>query len=89
MGTLRTTISQNIAQKLDIVTDATRNGASNSSRALRIPAESTWTLARSRSPLIGPATARVASARSARRSYRKAFRRAAKHQEWKGGRVIR
>jgi len=217
IGTLSTTISQNIAQKLDIVTDATRNGASNSSRALRIPAESsgrtildyfdqvgleteptpfdgrsdygpfitpeafvpagglfsgaegvkteeeaatyggaagswydpcyhqacdtfstvvyqppfvagdpeasadgleegseaadaalmrgngpiglgqladaaadaTWTLARSRSPLVGPATARVASARSARRSYRKAFRRAAKHQDWKGGRVIR
>jgi Zn-dependent M28 family amino/carboxypeptidase len=52
-------------------------------------ADATWTLARSRSPLVGPATARVASARSARRSYRKAFRRAAKHQEWKGGQVIR
>jgi Zn-dependent M28 family amino/carboxypeptidase len=52
-------------------------------------ADAAWTLARSRSPLVGPAVARVASASKARRSYRSAARRAAKKQVYKGGQVIR
>ena len=52
-------------------------------------ADATWTLARSRSPLVGPAVARVASAGSERRSYRKAYRRAAKERVYVGGQVIR
>jgi Zn-dependent M28 family amino/carboxypeptidase len=52
-------------------------------------AHATWTLARSRSPLIGPAVARVARTAKARRSYRSAARRAAKKQVYRGGQVIR
>ena len=52
-------------------------------------ADATWTLARSRSPLVGPAVARVASAGSERRSYRRAYRRAAKERVYVGGQVIR
>ena len=52
-------------------------------------ADASWTLARSRSPLVGPAVARVASAGSERRSYRRAYRRAAKERVYVGGQVIR
>ena len=52
-------------------------------------ADATWTLARSRSPLVGPAEARVARTARARSSYRTAARRAAKQHMYKGGQVIR
>jgi Zn-dependent M28 family amino/carboxypeptidase len=52
-------------------------------------ADATWTLARSRSSLIDVAETRVARTARVRRSYRTAFRRAAKHHIYKGGQVIR
>lgn len=52
-------------------------------------AHATWTLARSRSPLVGPAEARAARTAKARRQFRVAARRAAKDHLYKGGRVIR
>lgn len=53
-------------------------------------ADATWTLARSQSPLVGPAAAQTARVGgSARKGYRKAYRRAAKHRVYKGGQVIR
>ncbi|MDQ5831780.1 MAG: hypothetical protein M3550_01820, partial [Actinomycetota bacterium] len=52
-------------------------------------ADATWTLARSRSPLINVAEARVARTARVRRSYRTAVRRAAKQHIYKGGQVIR
>lgn len=52
-------------------------------------AHTTWTLARSRSPLVGPAEARAARKARARRSFKRAARRAAITQQYKGGLVIR
>ena len=52
-------------------------------------AHATWTLARSQSPIVGPAEARVARAASNRSSYARAFRRAERKQEYKGGQLIR
>ena len=52
-------------------------------------AHATWTLARSQSPIVGPAEARVARVASNRSSYARAFRRAARKQEYKGGQLIR
>ena len=53
-------------------------------------ADATWTLARSQSPLVGPAAAQTARVGgSARKRYRKAYRRAAKQRVYKGGQVIR
>ena len=53
-------------------------------------ADATWTLGRSQSPLVGPAAAQTARVGgSARKRYRKAYRRAAKHRVYKGGQVIR
>jgi Zn-dependent M28 family amino/carboxypeptidase len=52
-------------------------------------AHATWTLARSRSPLVGPAEARVARTAKARRSFKRAARRAAKTRQYKGGFRIR
>jgi Zn-dependent M28 family amino/carboxypeptidase len=52
-------------------------------------AHAAWTLARSRSPLVGPADAVAARTAKARRSYKAASRRAAKHNEWKGGTRVR
>jgi Zn-dependent M28 family amino/carboxypeptidase len=52
-------------------------------------ADAAWTLARSRSPLVGPPEARVARTAKARRKYRTAARRAAKQHIHKGGQVIR
>jgi Zn-dependent M28 family amino/carboxypeptidase len=52
-------------------------------------AHATWTLARSRSPLVGPAEARVARTAKARSKFRTAARRAAKQHVYKGGQVIR
>jgi len=52
-------------------------------------AHATWTLARSRSPLVGPAEARAAHTAKARRKFKTAARRAAEEQVYKGGQVIR
>ena len=52
-------------------------------------AHATWTLARSRSPLVGPAEARAARTAKARRAFRSAARRAVRQHEYKGGQVIR
>jgi hypothetical protein len=52
-------------------------------------AHATWTLARSRSPLVGPAEARTARSAKAQRSLKRAARRPARHQEFKGGLRIR
>ena len=53
-------------------------------------ADATWTLARSQSPLVGPAAAQTARVGgSARKRYRKAYRRAAKQRVYQGGQVIR
>jgi hypothetical protein len=52
-------------------------------------AHATWTLARSKTPLVGPKEARVARAGKARRKYRTAAKRAAKQRQWKGGARIR
>ena len=52
-------------------------------------AHTTWTLARSRSPLVGPAEARTARVAKARRSFKRAAQRAARTQEYKGGLRVR
>jgi Zn-dependent M28 family amino/carboxypeptidase len=52
-------------------------------------AHATWTLARSRSPLVGLAEARAARTAKARRKFKTAARRAAEEQVYKGGQVIR
>jgi hypothetical protein len=52
-------------------------------------AHATWTLARSLSPLVGPAEARVARTARARGKFRSAARRAARHRLYQGGQVIR
>jgi Zn-dependent M28 family amino/carboxypeptidase len=52
-------------------------------------AHATWTLARSRSPLVGPAEAGAVRSVKARRSLKRAARRAAASQEYKGGLRIR
>jgi Zn-dependent M28 family amino/carboxypeptidase len=52
-------------------------------------ADATWTLARSQSPLAGPAVARTTRVGSARKRYRRAYRRAAKQRVYSGGQVIR
>jgi hypothetical protein len=52
-------------------------------------ADATWTLARSQSPLVGPAVARTTRVGSARKRYRRAYRRAAKQRVYEGGQVIR
>ena len=52
-------------------------------------AHATWTLARSRSPLVGPAEARRASTAKAKRKFRATAKRAAKRRQFKGGQRIR
>jgi hypothetical protein len=52
-------------------------------------AHAAWTLARSKSPLVGPAEARVASTAKFRSKAKRAARRAAKRHEYKGGLRIR
>jgi hypothetical protein len=52
-------------------------------------ARATWTLARSRSPLVGPAEAAATSSVQAKRSLKRASRRAARTQEYKGGLRVR
>jgi hypothetical protein len=52
-------------------------------------AHATWTLARSRSPLVGPAEARAARSAKARKRFRVAAKRAARRHEYKGGLAIR
>ena len=52
-------------------------------------AHATWTLARSKSPLVGGKKAKKARSAKARKQFRKAARSAAKSREWKGGIGIR
>jgi Zn-dependent M28 family amino/carboxypeptidase len=52
-------------------------------------AHATWTLARSRSPLVGPAEARAARTAKYRRQFRAASKHAAKERLYRGGQVIR
>ncbi len=52
-------------------------------------ADATWTLGRSRSLLVGPAEAQTARVGSARKRYRRAYRRAAKQRVYQGGQVVR
>jgi Zn-dependent M28 family amino/carboxypeptidase len=52
-------------------------------------ADATWTLGRSRSPLVGLAEAQTARVGSARKRYRRAYRRAAKQRVYQGGQVVR
>jgi hypothetical protein len=65
------------------------NGARGLGQLADGAAHATWTLARSRSPLVGPAEARAARNATARRKFRAAARRAAKRVQWKGGMQIR
>jgi Zn-dependent M28 family amino/carboxypeptidase len=52
-------------------------------------AHTTWTLARSRSPLVGPAEARRMRTAKARRAFKRSAQRAARTQQQKGGLHIR
>ena len=76
------------AQGLETAEDAElmrANGPIGLGQLADAAAHATWTLARSKSPLVGPAemtTARTAKAK-------KRAKRAAKHQEWKGALRIR
>jgi len=65
------------------------NGAIGLGQLADAAAHATWTLARSRSPLVGPADLSAARTASARRSFAQDARRAAKAQEYKGGLRIR
>jgi Zn-dependent M28 family amino/carboxypeptidase len=65
------------------------NGARGLGQLADGAAHATWTLARSRSPLVGPAEARAARNATARRKFRAAAKRAAKRVQWKGGMQIR
>ena len=70
--------------------DAMRgNGPNGLIQLADAAADATWTLGRSRSPLVGPAEARVARTAKVRRKYRTAARRAAKQRIYKGGQAIR
>ena len=65
------------------------NGAVGLGQLADGAAHATWTLARSRSPLVGPAEARAARTAKARKKFKTAARRAAEQQVYKGGQVIR
>ena len=52
-------------------------------------AHGAWTLARSKSPLVGPAEAKAASTAKFRPKAKRVERRAAKHRQYKGGLRIR
>ena len=65
------------------------NGALGLGQLADGAAHATWTLARSRSPLVGPAVARVAKAAKARKKLRRAAKRAAKTRQYEGGQRIR
>jgi Zn-dependent M28 family amino/carboxypeptidase len=52
-------------------------------------AHTLWTLARSRSPLVGPAAARRARTARAKRRFVRSARRASQRRQWKGGLRIR
>jgi Zn-dependent M28 family amino/carboxypeptidase len=65
------------------------NGAVGLGQLADGAAHATWTLARSRSPLVGPAEANAARTAKARRSFKRAARLAAKTRQYKGGFRIR
>ncbi len=52
-------------------------------------AHATWTLARSKSPLVGPAKARAARSAKARKRFKARARRAGKSYKYEGGQLIR
>jgi Zn-dependent M28 family amino/carboxypeptidase len=52
-------------------------------------AHAAWTLARSKSPIVGPAEARKANSKKAKRSFKRKFRRQAAKRQMKGGLRIR
>ena len=52
-------------------------------------AHATWTLARSRSPIVGPAEARRARSAKAKRAFKREFRAGAAKRQMKGGLHIR
>jgi hypothetical protein len=65
------------------------NGARGLGQLADGAADAAWTLARSRSPLVGPAEARAARTAKARKKFRVAAKRAAKRAQWKGGMRLR
>jgi Zn-dependent M28 family amino/carboxypeptidase len=65
------------------------NGAVGLGQLADGAADATWTLARSRSPLVGPAEATVARAAKSRRASKRAARRALRDNAYKGGLTIR
>ena len=65
------------------------NGPKGLGQLADAAAHATWTLARSRSPLVGPADARAARSAKARKKFKVAARRAAKRHEYRGGLAIR
>jgi Zn-dependent M28 family amino/carboxypeptidase len=65
------------------------NGPKGLGQLADAAAHAAWTLARSKSPLVGPADARAARSAKARKKFAVAARRAAKRHEYKGGLAIR
>ncbi len=65
------------------------NGAVGLGQLADGAAHATWTLARSRSPLVGPAELRAARTAKARRAFAQQARRAVRTQEYKGGLRVR
>ena len=65
------------------------NGPKGLGQMADAAAHATWTLARSKSPLVGPAKARRARSAKAQRKFRANAKRAAKKRQFKGGQRIR
>ena len=65
------------------------NGPKGLGQMADAAAHATWTLARSKSPLVGPADARKARTAKAKRKFRAKANRAAKKRQFKGGQRIR
>ena len=65
------------------------NGAIGLGQLADGAAHATWTLARSRSPLVGPAGPRAARTAKARRAFAQQLRSAVRTQEYKGGLRVR
>ena len=65
------------------------NGPKGLGQLADAAAHATWTLARSKSPLVGPADARKAKTAKSKRKFRAKANRAAKKRQFKGGQRIR
>jgi Zn-dependent M28 family amino/carboxypeptidase len=65
------------------------NGPKGLGQLADAAAHAAWTLARSKSPLVGPAEARAARTKKARKKFKVAYKRAAKRHEYRGGLAIR